>query len=174
MGRQILLFRLQRSWPLRSALCGLALCVVSLAQTPTQPVNWSASFPGSRAERPGDRVTLDLSAALQEGWHVYGLTQVAGGPTPLRVAIDANDVVELAGVTSASAPVKKHDPSFDLDTQTYTQPFMLHIEVQVKPQAEAGQRTIPLSIRYQACTDRTCMPPKTIHIAVPIEILQSR
>jgi hypothetical protein len=150
---------------------GLSLCGAGFAQVPPQPVQWAGSAIPKTPVKQGSRIEIDLSAEVQEGWHVYGLTQAPGGPTPLRVTLDENGVVQIVGVKSATAPVKKHDPSFDLETEFYPQSFSLQIQTQVKQQPVAGKQSIPVSVRFQACNDQTCLPPRTVHLSVPIEIL---
>ena len=149
---------------------GLSLCSAGLAQLPMQPVQWAGSaIPKTPAERRS-MIEIELSAQVQEGWHVYGLTQALGGPTPLRVTLGENGVVEMVSVKSGTASIKKHDPSFDLETEFYPGSFSLDIQTQVKQHAAAGNRSIPVGVRFQACNDRTCLPPKTVHLSVPIEI----
>jgi len=147
------------------------LCTVSFAQAPVQPVTWSTSTSAKGELKRGSRVTLDLSADIQEGWHVYGLNQAPGGPTPLHVAVDENDIVQSGGALSSTKPVKQHDRAFDLDTETYTHSFVLHLPVEVKQHAIIGNRSVPVSVRLQACNDRVCLPPKTVRLAVPVEVL---
>jgi DsbC/DsbD-like thiol-disulfide interchange protein len=153
-------------------LLGLSLCSVGFAQVPMQPVQWAGSaIPGTPAEQ-GSTIKIELSAEVQEGWHVYGLTQAPGGPTPLRVTLDENGVVQVVSVKSGTPSTKKHDPSFDLETEFYPGSFSLDIQTQVKQHAPSGNQSIPVSVRFQACNDRTCLPPKTVHLSVPIEIRQ--
>jgi hypothetical protein len=101
---------------------------------------------------------------------VYALTQPAGGPIPLRIAIDENSVAQVAGNISGTKPVKSRDTSFQLETQFYQGAFILHVPAEVKHPA-AGSQLIPLSVRFQACNDRVCLPPKTIHLSVPVVVL---
>lgn len=150
---------------------GLSLCSAALAQGPIQPVQWAGSAIPKTPVKQGNKIEIDLSAEVQEGWHVYGLTQAPSGPTPLRVTLDENGVVQILAVESGTAPVKKHDPSFDLETEFYPQSFSLRIRTQVKQNPAVGNQFIPVSIRFQACNDRMCLPPRTAHLSVPIEIL---
>ncbi len=113
---------------------------------------------------------MDLAAHVDEGWHVYGLNQVDGGPTPLRITVDPNGVVQSAGTPSGTPPTKKHDSSFDLDTEMFIHPFTLHVPVQVKPHTAAGSQDIGLNVRFQACNDHVCLPPRTVHLTVPVQI----
>jgi DsbC/DsbD-like thiol-disulfide interchange protein len=159
-----------RRIPVRLVLA-LSFCGAGFAQFPLQPVQWAASAIPKTPVKQGSRIEIDLSAEVQQGWHVYGLTQGPGGPTPLRVTLDENGVVQTVGVKSATAPVKKHDPSFNIETDFYTQSFSLEIQTQVKQHAAAGNQSIPVSVRFQPCNDRICLPPRTVHFSVPVEIL---
>jgi DsbC/DsbD-like thiol-disulfide interchange protein len=158
-------------WPLPyRLLLGVSLCSASFAQVPIQPVQWSGSTIPKTSVVQGSTIEINLSAEVQEGWHVYGLTQAPGGPTPLRVNLDENAVVQIVSVKSGTASVKKHDPSFDLETEFYPGSFSVDIQTQVKQHAAADDQSVPVSVRFQACNDRTCLPPKTVHFSVPIEV----
>ena len=76
----------------------------------------------------------------------------------------------MAGTTSGTAPEKVHDSHFGFDTQLYTHPFVIHLPVQVSADPAAGRQLIPVSVRFQACSDRECLLPKTVHLTVPIEV----
>ena len=133
-------------------ILGICLCVAVIAQGPIQPVQWGGSV------------------ATKVGWNVYGLVQPSGGPTPRHVALDDNEAAQAAGAVSGTAPTRKHDPSLDLETQVYTRSFILHLPVQVKQHPAAGKQSVSVSVRFQACSDRICLPPRTVHVPVPIEI----
>jgi hypothetical protein len=150
---------------------GLIFCMISPAQTPTQVVQWSASTTPNNEAKRGSKISIQLSAEIQDGWHVYGLAQVSGGPTPLRVALEDNEVIRMDGATKGSAVEKKRDPSFDLETQFYTHSFVLQVPAQVKLHSVLGRQAIPVSVRFQACSERTCLPPRTVQLSVPIEVL---
>jgi hypothetical protein len=153
-------------------LLSLSLCRDGFAQVPTQPVQWAGSAISKTPAEQGSTIEIKLSAEVQDGWHVYGLAQAPSGPTPLRVTLDENGFVQIVSVKSATASIKKHDPSFDLETEFYPGSFSLDLQTRVKQQAAGGNQSIPVSIRFQACNDRTCLPPKTVHLVVPIEIHQ--
>jgi len=152
------------------ALLGCATCVAAAAQGPFQPVRWSISASPVTSAKDGARLTLDLSAQFADGWHVYGLNQVDGGPTPLRIVVDPNGVVQPAGTPSGTLPTKKHDTSFDLETEVYLKSISLHVPVQVKPHTPAGNQEVGVNVRFQACNDHVCLPPKTVHLTVPVRI----
>lgn len=157
------------------ALCvaiafGAVVPETSVAQVDEPTVDWTASWSTGTAVEPGEQGTLELSGVVQEGWHVYALTQRPGGPTALRISIDDNPVASQVGAPSGTTPESRHDPSFDLDTQFYTRSFAVHVPVAVKPGVATGGQVVPVSIRFQTCSARECRPPRTIHLSVPIEV----
>ena len=82
---------------------------------------------------------------------------------PLVVRIEPNAPYQVAGKIDGTVPRKHHDPSFDLDTEFYTGSFMLRVTI--KPLAQdAPVAAVPLAVRYQMCSDTTCLPPKTVHL----------
>jgi len=146
------------------------LCGAGAEQRPNPTVQWAASMVSTAAVAHGSAATVELSADIQPGWHVYALTQPPGGPTPLSVTLDDNAVAQLVGVPSGTIPEKKHDPSFDLETQFYSHSLALRLPVRVK-EAAFGRQLIPVSVRFQTCSERACQPPTTVHLAVPIDVL---
>jgi hypothetical protein len=141
----------------------LLVCATAAhAQTPDPQVDWVASW--------ANPTTLELSGHVEDGWHVYALTQRPGGPIPLRLSIDDNPVASLAGSPSGSTPETRLDPSFNLQTEFYTSSFAVRVPVALKPGITASNQLIPLSIRFQTCSARECKPPKTIHLSVPLEV----
>jgi len=150
---------------------GVLLCMPGAAQAPIQPVRWAGSVTPGFVAVPEKKTAIDISAEIQDGWHVYALQQPPGGPTPLRVTLDENDIVAGAGATFGSAPTRKQDQSFNLETQFYTRSIALHVPVKVKPHPPGGNQSVSLSVRFQACSDRVCLPPRTVHVIVPIQVV---
>lgn len=160
-----------RFWRIQFSLAlGMYFCAAVIAQAPIQPVQWTGSVVTKAPIEPGRKATIEVAADIQDGWHVYGLEQVAGGPTPLHLSLDPNELVRAAGAIKGTAPVKRHDSSFDLETQIYTHSFTLQVPVQVEPHPAKGKQSFSVSVRFQACSDRICLPPRTVHVPVPIEI----
>ncbi len=140
------------------------LLLTSLGASAQLPgtVQWNASaHPGTRA---GEFV-VTLHADVEKGWHVYATTQSPGGPIPLVVRVEQNAPFALSGSISGSTPIKHHDASFNLDTEYFTGTFSLNVPVKA---ASTGTTAIPLAVRFQMCSETTCMPPKTIHLQAKV------
>jgi len=123
------------------------------ADSPDEVVRWTASVAPVTTITRGSTATLDVSGAIQEGWHVYALEQHSGGPTPLRITLDANTIATVTGRTSGTVPETVHDSHFGFDTQLYSRPFIVHLPMRVGGELAPGRQLIPVSVRFQACTD---------------------
>jgi len=142
-------------------------CGAAADGDPIPTVRWAATFSPATIGHGGD-ATVEVSAQIQEGWHVYAPGQAPGGPTPLRVTLDNDHIATLAGPVSCTTPQKKHDPSFDLDTLFFVHSLHLHVPVHLVD-STPGARVIPVSVRFQICSERECQPPATVHLDVPVD-----
>jgi thiol:disulfide interchange protein DsbD len=149
---------------------GSLLAAAVVAQSAPSRVHWQAALVEPVALGPGVAASIAVSAQIDAGWHVYALTQAPGGPTALQIAVDENPVVEPGGAPVGPNPETRHDPSFDLDTQYYLRGAEFQVPVVFRRTPDAGRQWIPISVRFQSCSDRECLPPTTVHLRVAIDV----
>ena len=164
---------------LSSVALVLALPVPAHAQTsasapgnvpPVATVNWvAAPLVIGRQER-GARNLITLRGQVKDGWHVYALTQPENGPTPLVVTLEANALAKAAGKPVGSQPTQAFDRSFNLNLPYYERGFQVNLPLRLAAGLAPGRYSLPVSIRFQTCNGRTCEPPRTVHLTVPVEI----
>ena len=68
---------------------------------------------------------------------------------------------QLQKVSFSEKPVSVFSGRFDLVTR-----------FKIPPSATPGPTALIGSVRYQACTDNLCLPPKTIDVALEVDISQ--
>jgi thiol:disulfide interchange protein DsbD len=151
------------------ALLGLPLGA-ALAQTPAETVSWTLAAQSPVNAKPGDKVAITVRGDVLEGWHVYGLEQLPSGPIPLKVTVEQSEIASADGALAIDAPVKFHDPSFNLETQYYEKDFSLTVPVRVAANAAPGAQQIPVSVRFQTCNGKICKPPKTVKLLAPVTV----
>lgn len=140
-----------------------------LAQGPApQPVQWTITPAKADPAKVRDAVSVEVSGTLSAGWHVYALHEPEGGPTPLRVTLDDAGRAEISGKIGGTAPTRRNDTSFQMETELYLGDFTLLVPVRLKPGHSAAS-PITIAVRYQACNDRICLPPRTVHLSTPIQ-----
>ena len=58
-----------------------------------EPVEWRASY----TIDANGKGKLDVTATLGSGWHIYSMTQPAGGPTPTTLSVKSPSEIKLIG-----------------------------------------------------------------------------
>ena len=58
-----------------------------------EPVEWRATY----TMDANGKGQLDVTATLGSGWHIYSMTQPAGGPTPTTLSVKSPPEIKLAG-----------------------------------------------------------------------------
>jgi thiol:disulfide interchange protein len=104
---------------------------------------------------------LAVTATLQEGWHLYSITQKPGGPLATRVTVAADSARQSTGpfVADPAPTVRKVD-----DVPAWKG---LAIEehsgsVTWRAPLAAGAGDVKGTLRFQLCQDTSCLPPRTI------------
>ena len=153
---------------LRFALLALAF-VSSAAFAKEDPVSWALSPVNSgQVVAPGSKAYLQLEAKIESGWHLYSPTTPAGGPIITKIALAPSPALSAARIYRPE-PVRKLDPNFNIDTETYTGSAKFLIEGEAAPSA-SGAVPLETTVRYQTCSDTKCLPPvkKTVQTSISV------
>ena len=163
---------------LASAAAAIALVLLSSGtaassscQIPKEPIKWSAAIEsGGKPLKAGERFALQLTARIEEGWHLYSTHQVEGGPIPTRIALPADQPFEMAGTIESSEPETAFDPNFNLMTEFYENEASFAVPVRVTAVAAPGKAEVRVTVSFQTCNDEVCLPPRTVRLTVPLEL----
>jgi thiol:disulfide interchange protein len=134
------------------------LALASLFGAAEDPVQWTLAF-DAKAAPPGSHVLAKFTGTIQPHWHVYSLTTPPGGPNPTTAKIADNPAVAGFKIYQPK-PERKLDPSFGIDTETFSEQYVLLFEIELKKDSAAGPADITANVRYQTCKDTVCLPPK--------------
>src|SRR6202043_2412585 len=66
--------------------------------------------------------------------------------------------------------IRKFDPSFNADTETYEGTQVFLARVQLKKDLEPGPVTITFVPRYQTCSGTSCIPPRTRQVTATLNV----
>ncbi len=121
------------------------------------PVQWSLVLEPAQAE-PGGLVAARLTAVIEDGWHLYSSTTPQGKPIALDLRISDSPAI-ASWKAHQPEPVVEFDPNFELNSEWYEHSAEFFIEIYLADDIEGGQR-IEAWVRYGACDDRQCLPPK--------------
>jgi thiol:disulfide interchange protein DsbD len=157
-------------------LASAAVCVPAGAaaqQGPPQPVAWSLALepaPGNAAA--GGRVTAVVTAAIDEGWHVYAPDEANVGPRPVELTIVKNPVLSAAGTFEAPEPEREMDEAFGQITASYAGEATFRRPVAVAATAAAGPHALEIDVSFQACNGSICLPAKNVRVKATVTVKQ--
>jgi len=169
--------RSPRLFPFRFAAMLLAAATVSAPlaaeaqQGPPQPVKWSLALDPSQVAADG-RLTAVITAAIDEGWHVYAPDEANAGPRPVEFGIIKNPVFSAAGTFEAPEPEREMDEAFGQITSSYTDEAVFRLPVAVAASAAAGQHALEIDVSFQACDGSICLPAKSVRVKATVTVKQ--
>ncbi|MFZ5831437.1 MAG: cytochrome c biogenesis protein CcdA [Planctomycetota bacterium] len=123
-------------------------------------VTASAEFVLPEGENPGG---VAVTATIKPGWHIYSITQAAGGPLPSKITLKTPQGVEAGPFRALEAPKTKVAQVFDGmtveyhgGTITWLAPLKLASGIDPSAVAISGQ------LFAQVCDDAEtqCLPPR--------------
>jgi Disulphide bond corrector protein DsbC len=127
------------------------------------PVIWALKI----SVAPDGSMTAELTATIEDGWHLYSLTPIANGPKPTRVTLPAEQAFELAGEIEAPDPFVGNDPNFGGEVEYYEE--SVTFKLPLKRRAGRSGDRLMVEARYQVCTSQLCLPPKTVKLEADVK-----
>ncbi|PYS86014.1 MAG: hypothetical protein DMF62_17335 [Acidobacteria bacterium] len=119
----------------------------------------------------GGKGLAKINASIGAGWHMYSITQGAGGPIPTRITLAEGPFA--LGRISGTKPAVKLDPNFGINTESYSGNATFNVPFTVNADAPTGDSALNINVRYQVCNDTVCMPPKTLKASAALTITGS-
>jgi thiol:disulfide interchange protein DsbD len=114
--------------------------------------------------------TADASVALQlrEGYHVNSNMPSDTYFIPLRLTWSPGPL-EAVSVIFPKPQMEKLAFS-DKPVSIFTGNFEVVTKFKAAAGAALGQSVVSGKLRYQACNDRMCLPPRTVDLSLPVEV----
>jgi hypothetical protein len=120
--------------------------------------------------KPGAAVDSALPLDLRPGYHVNSNTPSDDYLIPLRLTWDRG-ALEPAGFVFPQPRMEKYSFS-DKPLSVFSGEFQIVTHFKAAAHAPPGPATMTGKLRYQACNNTMCLPPKTLDVALQIEIVK--
>ena len=140
---------------IRFLAAALSLIALSAGAQFDAPKNL-VTLKGAVTQRTGDDVRGTLTAAIAAGWHINSAKPLEAFSIPTVLTLDPS----TAELTSADYPahvIRSFTFSAGTKLAVYEGTIAIPFAAKLKP----GATEIHASLRYQACNDSVCLPPKT-------------
>jgi hypothetical protein len=143
----------------------LAFPVILFAQTPG--VLTLAPVPKVRGKR-NDVLTVKVTAQIRQGYHANSNKPNDEYLIPMKLTWQAAPL-QVQEVVFPKPETIKSDFS-EKPLSVYSGSFDLITKMKVPANATAGPVLATGKLRYQACNEKMCLPPKTIDVPLTVEI----
>jgi hypothetical protein len=154
---------LPRLFPLALALC------LPLLWPQSSSEHLAVGQPSKVAGKRNAVVQSKIPLSIQTGFHVNSNTPSDEYLIPLSIAWNSLGALEGGQVTFPKPSLEKYEFA-DKPLSVFTGNIELTASFKVSASAPAGPGIATGKLRYQACNDRACFPPKTVEINVPYQV----
>ncbi len=123
---------------------------------PAKEVNFSAVILPATDKLPA---RLAITATIDDGWHIYSITQAKGGPRPTKFSFDASGDFEIAGDFTPDKPPKVHvyqDIWPDLNVEEHHGTVVWTAPLKFAAGVNPAGVEITGSVKGQVCNDEQC------------------
>jgi DsbC/DsbD-like thiol-disulfide interchange protein len=115
----------------------------------------------------GENPTFALKASMRPGYHANSHTPSEEYLIPMKLTWDANGPL-LAKEVVYPKPRKEKFSFSESPLSIFDGDFEIITRFQRAANPQPGPGFITGKLRYQACNDKMCLPPKTVDIKLPV------
>jgi len=114
-------------------------------------------------------VQVKIPCVVQPGYHVNSNKPSDEYLIPLKLTWKSTGALEGGQIVYPKPTLEKYQFS-ETPLSVLTGNFELMANFKVAATAPAGPGVAVGQLRYQACSDRACFPPKTIEVTIPYQV----
>ena len=120
------------------------------------------------AAKAGETAAAKVAFRLANGFHTNSNTPSDDYLIPLKLTWEAAPL-EVAAIEYPKPTLEKYNFS-EKPISVFSGVFEITTRFKIPAGAPKGARTLAGKLRYQACTQTTCYPPKTLPVQLPVDI----
>jgi DsbC/DsbD-like thiol-disulfide interchange protein len=136
------------------------------------PIAWTVTSTNTSVAA-GASVRVEITARIDDGWHLYSLTQQAP-PDPTRITVPEGQPFKLGGKVDAPVPETGFDKAQDAETEYYTDSVAFKVPLAVVRTTAPGKYVAHIKATWQACNGSLCIRPQIAALDVPVVVTAAK
>ena len=128
--------------------------------------------PAPVALKPNAEIVVPLMVRIRAGYHINSHTPFEDYLIPTKLTWQAAPL-SLKKTEYPDGEIVAYEFS-EQPLSVYSDKIVIKSTFRTPEKIPAGLTEIPGKLRYQACTDKACLPPRTIEVAVPVHFASDR
>lgn len=158
-------FRSYSKFPAAMAAAAVCALLAYAQMAPQMKIEPQATLKVKR----GTPATVTLKVSLPAGFHANSHTPTEPNLIPLTLKWTGGPLTD--GVITYPRPeMEKYTFSAGKEISVVTGAFEIATKFKVPASAGTGPAAQTGTLRYQACNDRMCFPPKTVNVNVTVNV----
>jgi DsbC/DsbD-like thiol-disulfide interchange protein len=162
-------------------LTGIFLALFGLAASPATPQSMSvarnvvspAAYPSYDPVARGHEMHIAVVLKIREGYHVNARRPTLDYLIPTDLKVEAPAGFHPGEIVYPKGELKTFTFSKDQPLNVYQGTVILRFPVSITPEAPIGVASLPMKLRYQACSQTVCLPPVTLHLSATVKVVGS-
>ena len=146
----------------------LALAILCLPSLWAQGKQYLTAEGRKIAAKRGTSVEAKIAVSVQSGFHVNSNTPSDDYLIPLKLTWTPG-TLEAGAVVFPKPQMEKYEFS-EKPLSVFTGNFDLIAKFKVPAGASQGPGIMVGKLRYQACNNNSCFPPKTVEVQLPYQV----
>ena len=119
---------------------------------------------------PGKQFQVAFLINIIPGWHIYAPKLSDEFLIPSELIIEENDDIQVLKLYYPEPRSGKFDYS-DTELQIYEGEVILGALFKVSDGIDQKAHILKAQLLYQACDDRSCLPPKILNLEIPFKVV---
>lgn len=112
--------------------------------------------------KSGDVVTVTIETVIKDGWHICSVDEQDGAGLPTKIQIDAANLEPIdqafePSVAPGALTIGEQTQHIQSGSFSWTRKYRM---------GEGGIRSISGSIKFVACNEKNCLPPKELDFSL--------
>ena len=121
--------------------------------------------------QPGSMFLIGLVINFAKEWHANANPSGADYLIPTEAILPDTPDVTFREIVYPKGELLKIASLGEAPVPVYHDEVVIGIQATLSETAQLGQKPLPLQLKYQACSDETCLLPKTITVDVPFQVV---
>jgi len=117
----------------------------------------------------GTTQDIQFTVQVKSGYHVNSNTPADEFLIPITFTFGSDAAVEITSITWPKPSLEKFEFSAK-PVSVFQGDVKATAKLKPTASAQPGLTHVIGKLRYQACNDRMCLPPRTLEVRVPVEI----
>lgn len=135
----------------------LFLGLLPLEAQKLDPIQWALG--PIAATKAGEEVKIPVRAKMPEKWHLYSLS-TPPPPKPTKILAPGENPAFSVVSVAQPEPHRQLDVNFQSETETFDGAVEFTLTAKALRDLSANDAALAVEVRYQACDDKQCLPPR--------------